>query len=48
MQAQPSAAAVVPPMQVKRMRWLGAITPIGGVAMIAGWGCLILAAVRGS
>ena len=25
---------------------LGAITPIGGVAMIAGWGCLIVAALR--
>lgn len=26
--------------------WLGAITPIGGVAFIAGWGCLALAAWR--
>jgi uncharacterized membrane protein YgdD (TMEM256/DUF423 family) len=25
-------------------RWLGAITPIGGVALIAGWVCLALAA----
>ena len=25
-------------------KWLGAITPIGGVAFIAGWVCLILAA----
>ena len=24
-------------------RWLGAITPIGGVALIAGWCCLIVA-----
>ena len=24
-------------------RWLGAITPIGGLAFIAGWCCLILA-----
>lgn len=27
-----------------RQSWLGAITPIGGVAFIAGWGCLLLAA----
>lgn len=26
--------------------WLGAITPIGGLAFIAGWGCLIIAAFR--
>ncbi|MGF1491823.1 MAG: DUF423 domain-containing protein [Microcoleaceae cyanobacterium] len=24
--------------------WLGAITPIGGVALILGWGCLAIAA----
>ncbi|MCA9918719.1 MAG: DUF423 domain-containing protein [Anaerolineales bacterium] len=29
-----------------RQNWLGAITPIGGVAFIAGWGCLALAAWR--
>lgn len=23
-------------------RWLGPITPLGGVALIAGWGCLFL------
>ena len=28
------------------MKWLGAITPIGGVALIAGWGCLVVAALR--
>lgn len=28
-------------------RWLGAVTPLGGVAFLAGWLCLILAA-RGS
>jgi uncharacterized membrane protein YgdD (TMEM256/DUF423 family) len=28
-------------------RWLGAITPLGGVAFIAGWLCLLLAAWRG-
>jgi len=26
--------------------WLGAITPIGGVAFIAGWICLTIAALR--
>lgn len=29
-------------------RWLGAITPLGGAAFIAGWACLCLAAARGS
>ena len=28
------------------IRWLGAITPIGGVAFIIGWGCLLWAAIR--
>ena len=28
------------------LRWLGAITPIGGVAFIAGWICLALVAAR--
>jgi len=27
-------------------RWLGAITPFGGVAFIAGWACLVLAVLR--
>ena len=27
-------------------RWLGAVTPLGGVALIAGWACLALAALR--
>lgn len=26
--------------------WLGMVTPIGGLAFIAGWGCLIIAAFR--
>ncbi|NKB90476.1 MAG: DUF423 domain-containing protein [Acidobacteria bacterium] len=26
-------------------RWLGAITPIGGVAFLAGWACLVWAAL---
>jgi uncharacterized membrane protein YgdD (TMEM256/DUF423 family) len=29
------------------VRWLGAITPIGGVAFIAGWVCLVWVALRG-
>ena len=29
-----------------RTSWLGAITPIGGVAFLAGWACLFLAAFR--
>jgi uncharacterized membrane protein YgdD (TMEM256/DUF423 family) len=28
------------------IRWLGAITPFGGVAFLAGWACLVLAARR--
>lgn len=28
------------------VRWLGAITPLGGVAFVAGWLCLALAAWR--
>lgn len=30
-----------------RLRWLGAITPLGGVAFLAGWLCLFIAAWRG-
>ena len=30
------------------VRWLGAITPLGGVVFVAGWLCLLLAAWRGS
>ena len=33
-------------MALTGARWLGAITPIGGVAFIAGWICLALAAWR--
>ena len=25
-----------------QMNWLGAITPVGGLFLLAGWGCLIL------
>ncbi|MPZ43326.1 MAG: DUF423 domain-containing protein [Betaproteobacteria bacterium] len=28
--------------------WLGAITPFGGVALLAGWACLALGAWRGT
>ncbi|MCJ7511802.1 MAG: DUF423 domain-containing protein [Anaerolineales bacterium] len=28
------------------IRWLGAITPLGGVAFIAGWVCLAVAVLR--
>ena len=28
------------------IKWLGAITPIGGLALIAGWGCCIVAALN--
>jgi uncharacterized membrane protein YgdD (TMEM256/DUF423 family) len=27
-------------------RWLGAVTPLGGVAFLAGWACLVVAALR--
>ena len=30
------------------IRWLGAITPLGGVAFLAGWICLALAARHGA
>jgi uncharacterized membrane protein YgdD (TMEM256/DUF423 family) len=29
------------------IRWLGAITPVGGVAFLAGWVCLVMAALAG-
>ncbi|HZY05105.1 MAG TPA: DUF423 domain-containing protein [Anaeromyxobacteraceae bacterium] len=28
-------------------RWLGAVTPLGGLAFLAGWACLAWAALRG-
>jgi uncharacterized membrane protein YgdD (TMEM256/DUF423 family) len=28
------------------LRWLGAVTPFGGVAFLAGWVCLVLASKR--
>ena len=34
-------------LSITNQRWLGAITPLGGLAFLAGWGCLGLAAWRG-
>lgn len=34
-------------LSLSGVRWLGAITPIGGFAMLAGWACLAIAALRG-
>ncbi len=28
-------------------RWLGAVTPLGGLAFVAGWGLLVITALRG-
>lgn len=28
------------------IKWLGAITPLGGVAFLVGWGCLVIAALK--
>lgn len=33
-------------MTLTGQRWLGAITPLGGLAFIAGWGCLAWAGWR--
>lgn len=33
-------------LSISGRTWLGAITPIGGVLLIAGWICLTVAAVR--
>ncbi len=29
------------------VRWLGAITPLGGLAFLGGWACLIVVGLRG-
>ena len=34
-------------MALTGTRWLGAVTPVGGVAFVAGWACLAGAALRG-
>jgi uncharacterized membrane protein YgdD (TMEM256/DUF423 family) len=31
---------------IEGVNWLGAITPLGGVAFIAGWFCLFIAAIK--
>jgi uncharacterized membrane protein YgdD (TMEM256/DUF423 family) len=33
-------------LSVTGIRWLGAVTPLGGVAFIAAWGCFIAAIVK--
>jgi uncharacterized membrane protein YgdD (TMEM256/DUF423 family) len=33
-------------LTITGVRWLGAVTPLGGVAYIAGWSCLALAFLR--
>lgn len=33
-------------LSLSGVKWLGAITPFGGVAFLAGWGCLVAAALR--
>jgi uncharacterized membrane protein YgdD (TMEM256/DUF423 family) len=30
-------------LSIAGLRWLGAVTPLGGLAFIAGWGCLAAA-----
>ena len=31
-------------LSLSGIKWLGAITPVGGVAFLVGWGCLAIAA----
>ena len=33
-------------LSLSGVRWLGAVTPIGGLALLAGWLCLATAALR--
>jgi uncharacterized membrane protein YgdD (TMEM256/DUF423 family) len=33
-------------LSLSGLRWLGAITPLGGVALLAGWLCLTAAAIK--
>lgn len=39
-------AATLYAMTLGAPRWLGAVTPLGGLVMIAGWGMLAFAAMR--
>lgn len=39
-------AATLYAMALGAPRWLGAVTPLGGTAMIAGWGLLVFAGTR--
>ena len=34
-------------LAVTNAHWLGAVTPVGGVSFIVGWGCLTLKVARG-
>jgi uncharacterized membrane protein YgdD (TMEM256/DUF423 family) len=34
-------------LSLSSRRWLGAVTPIGGLSFLAGWACLAWAALRG-
>jgi uncharacterized membrane protein YgdD (TMEM256/DUF423 family) len=29
-----------------QVSWLGPVTPLGGLCLIAGWGCMLVAAVQ--
>jgi uncharacterized membrane protein YgdD (TMEM256/DUF423 family) len=33
-------------LSVTGLRWLGAITPIGGLTLLSGWVCLLLAVIK--
>jgi uncharacterized membrane protein YgdD (TMEM256/DUF423 family) len=35
-------------LAVSGLRWLGAVTPVGGLCLLAGWLCLAAAAGRGA
>ncbi len=35
-------------LSLSGIRWLGAVTPIGGIALLVGWVLLFLAAARGA
>ena len=35
-------------LAISGMRWLGAITPIGGLSLLAAWGCIFMFAVTNS